>query len=178
MTKAIFLEANRTVERKKGGDQTAMQRILRWYVDAPRISSKKSSSLLQKYFSKNDEIEREKLENAFDYDVFEKHLVNAGVIDHQRNSVLIHHAHMSGGFKRENLIATYLYKNRDSKEGDADGTQRQASDHPYFLFEEHNRSLSRACETVNENDKTRGRRKVFDVEAAKKVCGLLFFLRE
>jgi hypothetical protein len=200
-SRVIFEEAKRIFEPKKGGDQTAIQRVLRWYVDDVFNNKNNNNknkqqdgpnSAMEKLFQKHFEVlalqqqqqqrQQEKTDEntqlhlcspvrlfgcegpsifssssisgfelrkrildtklncnlnlnnnsnsskqnnnntmkqfqifiqnhkAFDYNVFEKQYVNAGVLDHQRKTLFIHHAHMSGQYKKENLIQTFRYK--------------------------------------------------------------------
>jgi hypothetical protein len=129
---AVFLEANATFEPRKFGDQTAVQRVLRRWIDSgndKRLIAKWGQLLMQEEreganllnicdpavrgqlgwddavcgATAEGECPASALSRGVDYAVLSKHTVNAGTAEWQLRRLLIHHAHMGGGFKRDHL---------------------------------------------------------------------------
>jgi hypothetical protein len=84
----LFHRANASYIAKGFGDQTALQRTLN--------RMKRSTDSCTQAPGRRC---------TLSFGVLDKRLVNAGIADFQRLPLLVHHSHMSGKFKRENLNA-------------------------------------------------------------------------
>lgn len=110
-TAFVFSRALELYLPKDGGDQKALQRATKYlhFVCSLRRSSKNFPDYEQELKRFTGSERSLSLLKKVDCDGFsvatwDKRKVNAGIIDGQREQLLVHHAHMAGDFKRHALV--------------------------------------------------------------------------
>ena len=97
----VFDAAEAAFRPKAYGDQTALQiAVARFRRKRDRCPTLSAAAVTVAGTNANC---------GLSYGMLNKSLVNAGLAEFQRDTVLIHHAHMSGRFKRENLRAVQAH---------------------------------------------------------------------